>query len=290
MRFHELKNGFHYGMHGCGFYKGVYHVNAYEPFKYWQQKGVQVMEIDIAKTNDGLFVALAHLMNNHYLNLVEIAPPPRTDLSSENIFTEEWFMNQRLCTKTTKGLSPMNLPMIVNEMVSDSGLFIMFDLWKLWKKDDTRSFAQQLRTLFEKTDIIDMQDRCVIEVYNMDQLNEIRDVSKQLNIMYCVHGPQDVNFDENVNPTLLKGLGVYTISFPWMCTKDFPGELEKYHQEGFTIFSLFKDNRYRSQMRKCGVNVNLVDTLYTPSNFIYMALQKLQFRCQYYIKRIKSKR
>ncbi len=283
MRFHELKNGFCYGMHGCGFYKGVYHVNAYEPFKYWRKKGVEVMEIDIAKTSDSLFVALAHLLNEHYLGLVEITPP---DNITSSDFSESWFMDQKLCAKTTKGLSPMNLPMIVEEMLNDPNLFIMFDLWRLWERKNTRCFAQQLQVLFDKADMVDMSDRCVIEVYNIDQLNGIRDVSKQLNIMYCVHGPQDPNFDENVNPERLKSLGVNTISFPWECTKEYPGELEQYHQEGFTIFSLYKDNRYCKQMRKCGVNVNLVDSLYAPNTFVAVGLQKLKVRFWILIKKV----
>lgn len=283
MRFHELKNGFCYGMHGCGFYKGVYHVNAYEPFKYWQKKGVSVMEIDIAKTSDGLFVALAHLMNEHYLGLVEILP---RNIASDDIYTDKWFMNQKLCAKTTKGLTPMNLPMIVKEMVSDPNLFIMFDLWRMWERKDTRTFTQQLQSAFDQVGVVDMADRCVIEVYNRNQLNGIRDVSNYLNIMYCVHGPQDPNFDENVSPGLLKSLGINTISFPWVCTKEHPGELEKYYKEGFVIFSLYKDNRFCRQMRKCGVNVNLVDTLYAPNTFVTVALQKLKVRYRMLIKKI----
>lgn len=285
MRFEELKNGFCYGMHGCGFYKGVYHVNAYEPFKYWQKKGVQVMEIDIAKTSDGLFVALAHLMNERFLSWVEVTHFPLQDGEG---CTEKWFMNQKLCAKTTKGLSPMNLTMIVDEMVNATDLFIMFDLWGMWERNDTRCFAQQLQILFEKSGVVNMAERCVIEVYNKSQLRGIRDVSDHLNIMYLVHGSMAPEFDENVSPAILKSLGVNAISFPWIYTKEHPGELEQYHQEGFVVFSLYKDNRYSRQMRKCGVNVNLVDTLYIPNSFAVVVLQKLKFRFRIFLKKFRK--
>lgn len=259
MDIEDLKGSFLYGMHGCGFYKGTNHVNSLEALRYWRKRGVKVMEIDVSRTYDGGFVALAHLMNKHYLDLVEIDIPENPEK-----LTEEWFMSQQLCNRTTKGLTPMNLPMIVDLMRNDSELIVMFDLWRMWDSKDTRDFSM----CFSKIASEDIKKRCVIEVYNKNMLAGIREADSDLKVMYCVHGPQDPEFDENVSPDNLKQLGISIISYPWLSTQEHPGELESYHDAGFTIFSLYKDNRYCKQMKNAGVNVNLVDVKY--SNLILM--------------------
>lgn len=264
----DLKHTFQYGMHGCGFYKGTNHVNSYEAMRYWRDYGVKVMEIDIAKTSDGKFVALAHLMNSHYLSMVEINSDGD---SSYDKFSEKWFMSQRLCNITTDGLTPMNLDMIIRFMRDDPEVIIMFDLWRMWNRSDTYSFAEQLTIKANE----DIKSRCIIEVYNRSMLAGIREANPELNIIYCVHGPKADEFEENVTPIELKSLGIDIISFPWASTKDFPGELENYHNEGFTIFSLYRDNRLNRKMRRLGVNVNLVDRLYTPCSYIKAIINKV---------------
>ena len=248
-----LRDSFQYGMHGGGVYKGTKHVNSVEALKYWRRRGVKVMEIDMAKTCDDGFVALAHLMNKHYLNLVEIDIPDKHEE-----LTEEWFMSQKLCKRTTKGLTPMNLSMIVDLLKDDSELIVMFDLWRMWDSQDTRDFAMCFSNLASE----DIKRRCVIEVYNKTMLAGIREAGSDLKVMYCVHGPQDPQFDENVNPSILKQLGINIISYPWLSAQEHPGELKKYHDADFTIFSLYKDNRYCNQMKSSGVIVNLVDYKY----------------------------
>lgn len=280
MTIDELKDTFQYGMHGCGFYKGTNHVNSLEALRFWRKQGVKVMEIDIAKTHDDGFVALAHLMNKHYLNLVEIDIPEKTD----NL-TEEWFLEQKLCQRTTKGLSPMNLSMVVNLMREDPELFVMFDLWRMWREEDTFLFSNKLSSLYNESGL---NNRCVIEVYNRDMINGIRKADKGLNIMYCVHAPKEPEFDEDINPFALKELGINIISYPWLSTDDNPGELEKYHKEGFVIFSLYKDNRYCHIMKEAGVNVNLVDILYLPNTTIGILWERLKKKYGVFLNRINS--
>lgn len=282
MKIADLKNGFQYGMHGCGYFKGTEHVNAYESFKYWQSKGVKVMEIDMTQSLDGKYIALAHLMNERYLRMLEILPPYRD--TEYKKFTEEWFLNKKICQQTTDGLTPMNLSAIVNEMEKDPEIILMFDLWRMWSKEETQKFADELTKQSK-----DVQGRCVLEVYNKDMIEGIRIANPDLQIMYCVHGNREPEYDQNVNPSLLKELGIDIISYPWSFTKEFPGELEKYHQLGFTIFSLSTDNRYNAQMRKAGVNVNLVDTLYTPTNAIKLYFEKIIYKLSFYGRILKNK-
>lgn len=274
----ELKNKYQYGMHGCGYYKGTNHVNTLEALRYWRKQGIKIMEIDMSKTMDGGFVALAHLMNKHYLNLVEVDFPENVDC-----LTEEWFMNQKLCKRTTSGLSPMNLSMIVELMRKDPDLIVMFDLWRMWDRNDTKDFSLQLSKLVSD----DVKDRCIIEVYNMNMLDGIRDADRRLQVMYCVHGPQDENFDENVNPKVLKELGIRVISYPWSSTESHPGEIEHYREAGFTIFSLSKDNRFSRQMKNKGVNVNLVDVKYNAFNFVGIILSKIENKIRWRVNRLK---
>lgn len=270
MNINDLRNGFQYGMHGCGYYKGVSHVNALESMKYWRTKGVNVMEIDICKTGDGKFVALAHLMNDYYLNRIEIAPSIDYKIDNQR-YTEGWFLGKKICENTTGGLTTMNLNMIVDELSLNPEMIVMFDLWRMWDKDDTKLFSNQLVELDKGRGVL---DRCVIEVYNKEMLNGIKEAKKRLNTMYCVHAPNDPKADENVTPYTLKEMGVNVISFPWESTFDHPMELETYHKEGFIIFSLYKDNRYYREMKKAGVNVNLVDVLYQPNSVLYVLFEK----------------
>lgn len=271
----DLKGSFLYGMHGCGYYKRAAHTNAYDALKYWQGQGVKVMEIDISKTKDNNFVALAHLMNKHYLNLIEISYP---DNLADDTLTEEWFMKQKICAKTTGGMKPMNLNTIVHEMTINNDLFVMFDLWRMWEKQNTYDFAQKLKELLKKENLL---KRCVLEVYNKDMLAGIRESEPDLPIIYCVHNDiREPQFDENVSPFILKKMGVEIISFPWSQTKYYPQEIEAYHKEGFTIFSLTRNNIGSKKLKKAGVNVNLVDILYTPTSVLpilyYQSLSGLQ--------------
>ena len=271
MKIKDLKSSFQYGMHGCGSYRGTFHVNSLEAMHFWMRKGVKVFEVDIAMTSDKKFVALAHQMNAHDLKKVEINPYRD---KSQDKYTEGWFMRQKLCRQSTEGLNPMNLETVIREMVDNPDVIVMFDLWGLWDSDKTKEFTNQLTT-FAKSNII---ERCVLEVYNRSMLEGIRTTSSEINIMYCVHGTNAAEFDENVHPAVLKEMGVDIISYPWVCTKEYPGELEMYHMDGFTIFSLSSDNRYSRKMQKAGVNVNLVDVLYTPNYHLKSICSKVQRR------------
>lgn len=270
MKVVDLKCTFQYGMHGCGYYKGASHANSLEAMQYWMRHGVKVIEIDICKTIDDKFVAMAHLLNSKFLNALDINPDKD---NSQDKFTGHWFMRQRLCKRSTGGLSPMNLAMIIEEMTNNSEVVVMFDLWGLWDVDSAKLFAEQIDRLEQN-----IKDRCVLEVYNKKMLAGIREVNSSLFVMYCVHGSSAAEFDENVSPEILKKLGVDIISYPWVCTKGHPGELEKYHQEGFTIFSLSHDNRLNKQMRDVGVNVNLIDVFHSPKYYALSLMDRVMMK------------
>jgi len=269
MRVVDLKETFQYGMHGCGYYKGTYHANALEALNYWRERGVKVMEIDMAKTLDGGFVALAHLMNPHYLKKLEINPLKD---NSEDKFSEAWFVRQKLCSKTTCGLTPMSLETICDLLDNDPDLIVMFDLWRMWDKEATFIFANKLKEFLKQEGA---KDRCVIEIYNKNMLAGVRECDNDLNVIYCVHTHKEPEYEDNVSPGILKEMGINIISYPWEYTRKYPGEIESYHKSGFTIFSLSEDNRYSRKMRKAGVNVNLVDVCSKPSGYFTATLQSI---------------
>ncbi|SFC56229.1 Phosphorylcholine metabolism protein LicD [Xylanibacter ruminicola] len=271
MKIQDLNSSFQYGMHGCGSYKGTYHSNSMEAMQYWIQKGVKIFEIDIAKTVDDKYVALAHVMNAHCLKNVEINP--YRDCNDDK-YSEEWFMRSKLCSRTTSGLTSMNLDSIICEMTKNPEIIVMFDLWGLWDSNSTNSFAKLLLAKASHA-LMDVVNRCVLEVYNKEMLEGIRNATPELQVMYCIHGTTATEYDEDVNPTILRKLDINIISYPWNCTKNHPGELELYHKNGFTIFSLSNDNLHSKIMRKAGVNVNLVDVLYDPNNYLNALCNKI---------------
>lgn len=271
MTVQELKNSFQYGMHGCGSFRDTLHSNSLEAFNYWLARGVKFFEIDIAVTSDRKFIALGHMLNPHFLKNVEINP--YTD-KSEDKYSESWFMRNKLCRKTTGGLTPMNLESVVEKMAQNPDIIVMFDLWGMWEQNDTRFFSQQL--LDNSPDHV--VRRCILEVYNKKMLAGIRNVSRNINTVYCVHGSSTKEFDENVSPSILKKLGVDIISYPWICTMSHPGELKQYHNEGFTVISLSRDNRYSMRMKKDGVNINLVDNILSKASFIQFFSKKISMK------------
>ena len=161
-------------------------------------------------------------------------------------------------------------------MSQNPEIIIMFDLWGLWDTEKASLFAKQFIAKASK----DIIERSVLEIYNKQMLKGINQVSTELHLMYCVHGTSAPEFDENVNPVMLNELGVNIISYPWVCTKEYPGEIEMYHLKGFTIFSLSHDNRVCQQMKKAGVNVNLVDVLYRHNYFIESFFDRIQSKAK----------
>lgn len=76
-------------MHGCGAYHGILSGNSENALRYWKSKGFRMFEIDMSKTSDGRYVALAHKLDRRYLLLHEIFDNPEKR-------TEKWFLRKRL--------------------------------------------------------------------------------------------------------------------------------------------------------------------------------------------------
>ena len=123
----DLKNGFQYAMHGNGAYKGLRQTNTLDALLYWYNKGVRVFEIDMARTDDNQYVAVAHDMKDKSLRRLEIFNPPKYR-------TAEWFMQQKLFSVSTKGLKPLSLQSIVNILKEHQDMIIMLDLFGMFSR------------------------------------------------------------------------------------------------------------------------------------------------------------
>ena len=260
---YDLRGKFLYGMHGCGYYKGTKHANTYEGFKFWQSRGIKIMEVDISKTSDGEYVALAHKMTPEYLRRLEI-----TKFDDNDAFTHSWFMNQKLFRYSTKGLHPMDLQLLVEEMASDEQLMVMFDLYGLWTSEETKQFTEKLNCIIGNNDLI--QQRTVIEAYNKNMIDGIRSVADNaFPIIYCIRENSAVGNHEWLKPEQLKNQGISIISYPWHYSRLYEGEMGRYVAQEFLVFSYCADNEQIENCRLGGANIVLVDVLFTKSNRFY---------------------
>lgn len=266
----DLKDNFRIGMHGCGYYAGSIHANTYEGFKYWQRKGVKIMEIDISKTIDGKYVALAHKMSPMYLHRLEIC-----DYSDKNAFTCDWFLHQKLFRYSTfRGLHSMDVAQVILEMTEDHELIVMFDLYGLWSKDETFDFTCYLCDLAKQNP--GLLCRTIVEAYNQDMIDGVkRAANESVPIIYCV---RDDNNKEHQwkSPSELLAQKIKIVSYPWRYMSVYPGEVTKFNKDNFILFSYCADNRdvecaYQKQL----VNVVLVDNVINQNRRAIYVLRRL---------------
>lgn len=259
----DLKDTCQYGMHACGYYAGTKHSNTLDGMNYWRKKGVNIIEVDISRTTDGKFVALAHGMNKEYMLRLEVC-----DFSATNVFTHQWFMNQKLFKYSTKGLNPLDVSRIITEMERDEDLIVMFDLYNIWNEEGTAEFTKDLLTIIGERATI--TDRVVVEAYNQRMINGIKSISQgRVPIIYCVRDNSTDGNHEWMSPEALKEQGIQVVSYPWKYTNTYPGEIGRYVSDGFIVFSCCPDFKDVNNCKLGGANTILLDVVYTKSNYWY---------------------
>lgn len=269
---YDLKGKFQYGMHGLGFFKGTKHANTYDGLQYWLSEGVKFMEVDVAPTIDGQYVALAHMMKHHDLLRLEIS-----ELGGSDVYTHSWFMRQKLFGQTTKGLRPLDIAMIVDELRKSEHLMVMFDLYGMWTFEETVLFTKNLLNIIDRDK--DLVSRMLVEAYNQEMIDGIKKASNgEISIIYCIHEDSAGAHHQFMPASTLEEQEIRHISYPWTYVKQYPGELEEYAAKDFIIVSLSKDNRYAKEMQRRGVNIALVDNIYHTKDFIVKYPQYLMER------------
>lgn len=244
----DLKNGFHYAMHGNGAYKGLRQTNTEDALLYWYHKGIRIFEIDMAKTDDEQYVAVAHDLNDNSLKRLEIFDIPKTR-------TADWFMMQKLFDVSTKGLKPLSLQGILDILVEHQDIIVMLDLFGMFSKEESAKFTQVLCDLVTDRSI---ENRLLLEAYNFEMIEGISSNAERFNVIYCARYEDNLHDTKAVSAEELILDNVKFVSYPWYCTKFHPGEIEDYVKHGIIVFSRTKYNTKKCLLKEAGVSVNII--------------------------------
>lgn len=263
MTVHELKDKFNYCMHGLGAFAGVRQTNTKEAFLRWYKKGVKVFEFDIGKTTDNKYVAVAHTVDEKSMRRMEVFEKP-------NVYDFDWFMKQTLFSLSTKGLTPISLQNIIDMLSEYKDTVFMLDLFGMFTEEQILNFLDVLSLCIgEKTEL---KERFLIEAYTTET---VAIVSKSgYKGIYCAR--YEYNMGENdVDAVIsfLKENSVLFISYPFMYTEKFPGEIEKYSEGGMTVFSRTKYNNKNKKLMDCGVSVNIVSYVFDKKVCVFQYLR-----------------
>lgn len=256
----ELKNGFEYAMHGNGAYKGLRQTNTLDAMQYWHRKGVRIFEIDMARTADERYVAVAHYMNCKDLGRLELFDLPEK-------CTQKWFMNQKLFSISTKGLLPLSLEGIIEELQTHEDIIVMLDLFGMFTEEEAKQFTQAVATCIGGRN--DLWERILLESYNKKMADGIQSISEEANVIACVRYEENEHDESTVMPKELLDRNIQFISYPWYCVKEHQDELENFVRNGITVFSRTKDNTNTADLRNIGVNVNIIAQRYDGWKIIY---------------------
>lgn len=252
MTVHELKGKFNYCMHGLGAFAGVRQTNTKEAFLRWYKKGVKVFEFDIGKTDDSKYVAVAHTVDEKSMRRMEVFEKP-------DIYAYDWFMKQTLFSLSTKGLTPISLQNIVDMLSDYKDAVFMLDLFGMFAKEQILKFLEALTfCIGEKKEL---HERLLIEAYTTETVALIS--KSGYKGIYCAR--YEYNTGENDVESVisfLKENDIFFISYPFMYTEMFPGEIEKYSKSGMTVFSRTKYNNKNKKLIESGVSVNIVSYVF----------------------------
>lgn len=242
------EQSFTYCMHGLGAYKGVRQTNTREAFLYWLGQGVQVFELDIGKTEDNKYVAVAHTVDEKSMRRMEIFNVPKS-------YTEEWFMQQRLFPLSTEGLSPVSIDMFIEIMKAYPETVFMIDIFGMFTKEETGDFLEALNTALR--DSITLKERILVEAYNHEMVKKIRE--RNFEVIYCArheYSPRVINTEKEIH--FLRENDVSFVSYPWFYTNNNPEEIGDYISNDMIVFSRTKYNLNSHKLKRMGVKVNIV--------------------------------
>lgn len=257
---YDLSNTFSYAMHGNGAYKGLRQTNSKDALEHWYGKGVRVFEIDLAKTSDERYVAVAHNVNAKDLRRMEIFEKPEA-------YTTDWFMGQKLFSISSYGLTPLSLSDILALMLQHKDMVVMLDLFGMFDAAAASSFTAELADLIDEN--VELWNRLLIEAYNSEMVGGISAITTQAHIIFCVRYEENIEKEKTISARELQIMGVEFVSYPWYCSVKHPGELEAYTSKGIIVFSRTKDNTKKRKLQASGVSVNLIANRYDGIKILY---------------------
>lgn len=255
----DLSDTFIYGMHACGFAHDIMFTNCLEALNQWYDSGVRLFEVDVDLADDGVFVACHDFGRPTFIKMEieESAIPAQC--------TSEWFLNQKLYSKSTGGLTPMSLANIFEIMNQRSDVLVMIDP-KQYSYKSTKQLLEVITFYIRKYDICGR--RIFFETYNTDMIEASIGYGETVQLQYCVGDEMEMGtssairgWETDVVMDYLSKYNIRSISYPWKFAVEDLKTVKKYKDQGFTLFSKTRNDILSDLLRKCGVNVNLVDHL-----------------------------
>lgn len=263
-------------MHACGAIEGITFTNSLDAFLLWYERGIRFFEIDVARTNDGEYVA-CHDFNDEVFGKMEINDIPP-------VCTRDWFLSQRLYMKSTEGLRTMDLESIFSLLKSHGDIMIMIDP-KVYLNQLVTELLEKVHDNIEKYEVDGK--RIVFELYNQDMIKAIQPFQDMVQFQYCIDDGMQMGTGKEIRKLsletqleILRDYSIHIISYPWKCAVENLGFLKRLKEDQYIIFSKTKNNIFSELLEKAGVNVNLVDYLVSEEQ----AEELMDYKEEYYKK------
>lgn len=274
-----LRNEFTFCMHACGLIYDLMFTNSLEALLYWYSKGIRMFEIDIDYAGDEKFVACHSFSRESFINM-EITNIP-------NECTYEWFKQQKLYDKTTNGITPMTLEKIFKLLNDKSDIVVMLDP-KVYTYKETCLLLDKIKYYMQIYNV--NKDWVIFETYNEDMIRAIRNYEELVNYQYCVDDEIQMGTSQKMRSwdidtliNFLKKNNIWILSYPWKFAVENIVNLERFHKEGFIIFSKTRNDILADLLKRSGINVNIIDYLVTDEQREELSI----YREEYYRKYIK---
>lgn len=268
--------GFQFGVHACGAIEGITFTNSLEAFLLWYEKGIRIFEIDIERTDDGEYVA-CHIFSKEIFEQMEFTEIP-------SVCTRDWFLAQKLYTKSTEGLRTMDLESIFSLLKSHGDIMIMIDP-KVYSYQLVTELLEKVHDNIEKYEVDGK--RIVFELYNQDMIKAIQSFQDMVQFQYCIDDEMQMGTSKEMRELsfetqleILRDYNIRIISYPWKCAVENLEVLKHLKEEQYIIFSKTKNNIFSELLEKAGVNVNLVDYLVSKEQ----AEELMDYKEEYYKK------
>ena len=264
-------------MHACGMYNGTMFTNSLEAFEYWWKKGIKLFEIDIDRTDDGEYVACHDFCYSTFKKM-EIDDIP-------SICSREWFLNQKIFSKTTEGLTTMDLERIFELLRLHKDMSVMIDP-KVYSYSLCCELLGKIRVLIEEYNI--NKNQVIFETYNMDMIQATKKFHEMLQYQHCIDDEiqmgtsaqiRELPVQEQIN--ILKQNEIKIISYPWKFMVERLDILKTLREEEFVIFSKTRNNIFSELLIQAEVSVNLIDHLVTDIQRIELSDYKKEYFKKY---------
>ena len=273
MEVKDLLGNYQYGMRALGSIAGTYHTNTLEGYKCWKKAGIKFWETDVAISSDNRYVMIGHFLDADTMHRMEIDDLP-TDL------TYDWYMKQKLFSKSTKGLTPLSLEDVIEAAKEEKDAIYMLDMYPFSLEDSyekTKHFLSYLDNCIGKEQVL--YKRIIVEAYNKGMIEAIGEFPQIKYIQMSISKFMENEKVDDIYKVVeyAKKNKINVISYEWRYAKKRVDHLEILKDCGFVFISRSVTNLFNTaKKKKYGVNVALLDYyIRKPSDFI--ALGRLFF-------------